>query len=496
MARRKIDPEEDPDAEEEEREDEGDGVTLDPLVASTRADPRSRFYDPRYARPIASQALGWGEIDMAVLEESRGAVPAFPLDPLPAFWRDWVQDTARASCAPVDFVAQSLLAAVAGLAGAGAVVRVGPRWSEPLVLWQALVGAPSSGKSASMTPMRELLATLAREAAGDESPPVSFVADAWLGTLADGVAAHPRGVVLWGDDAPEWLDRAVPGRRSPWLNAWSALPLSLGQGATGKSVQRIERFAVSLLLACRPDRLDGLLKTDQELASRFLFAWPPLPELRPLATAKPAQDEAALAALSRIARRVGKADDPLALIVDERGTKALDEFLSGLQAELREAEGLEMAWLGKGRGVVVRLAGMLELLAWSALGSASPPGHLGREQIERAVRLWSGYFRPHAHALFDRAAPTDRERQARRVARWLRHSGLDEVTREQVRLDALGRSLNADETEQVLYRLQNAGMVQKLHFSTPSRGRPPNRWAVSPRLASKPSAGNAGNAGK
>ena len=32
-----------------------------------------------------------------------------------------------------------------------------------------------------------------------------------------------------------------------------------------------------------------------------------------------------------------------------------------------------MAWLGKGRGTVARLAGVLELLAWSALGSSVPP---------------------------------------------------------------------------------------------------------------------------
>ena len=44
----------------------------------------------------------------------------------------------------------AVLAAVSGLCGAGASVCIGPRWSEPLVLWQALVGTPSSGKSPAM----------------------------------------------------------------------------------------------------------------------------------------------------------------------------------------------------------------------------------------------------------------------------------------------------------------------------------------------------------
>src|SRR5262245_42090544 len=71
----------------------------------------------------------WGEIDAAFLEGTRLAVPAFPLDLLPPFWRAWLGDTARAADAPVDYVALSLLAAVAGLGGAGAVVRVGARWA-------------------------------------------------------------------------------------------------------------------------------------------------------------------------------------------------------------------------------------------------------------------------------------------------------------------------------------------------------------------------------
>src|SRR5882757_6746826 len=146
-------------------------VPHDPLVTLARADPLSPFYDPGYAQPLSSTpAAGWGEIDLALLEETRAAVPAFPLDLLPAFWRDWVSDTAHATGAPADYVAQSLLAAVAGLVGAGAVVRLGPRWDEPLVLWQVLVGPPSSGKSPAMAPMRELLTAIDAERADDEGP--------------------------------------------------------------------------------------------------------------------------------------------------------------------------------------------------------------------------------------------------------------------------------------------------------------------------------------
>lgn len=449
------------------------------------ADPRVALA-ARHARSWSSAPPdGWGEIDAAFLDEARSPVPAFPLDLLPAFWRDWVADTALSTGSAADYVAQSLLAAVSGLGGVGVSVRIGPRWSEPLVLWQVLVGPPSSGKSPAMMPVRDLLAALDAEAADDKRVVVS---DSAIGAVADAVVANARGVVLWRDEAADWLAGLADAARAHWLQGWSACPLSLG-------ARRIERFSVSLLLALSPDRLGEMLASE-ELAGRFLFAWPSLSEHRALGSAKPARDAEALTNLRRIGRKAGTPDDPLQLVIDSRGLAAFDQFLTRLHAERCEAEGLEEAWLGKGRGTVARLAGVLELLAWSESGSAGPPGHIGAEQMERAVRLWSNYFRAHACALFQRMTPTMRERQARQVVRWLRHHAQPEVSREEVRREALRRSVNASDAEQVLYRLRDAGIVQRMPYDSFSRGRPPNRWWVNPALITRGSGANAGNAAK
>jgi hypothetical protein len=48
-------------------------------------------------------------------------------------------------------------------------VQVAPGWTEPLVLWLALIGAPSSGKSPAIAPLRALLEALARERGGDDA---------------------------------------------------------------------------------------------------------------------------------------------------------------------------------------------------------------------------------------------------------------------------------------------------------------------------------------
>src|SRR5580704_17373044 len=146
---------------------------------------------------------GWPEIDAALFDHGRGAAPVFPLELLPQPWRSWVADTAIGAGAPTAYVAQALLAAVAGVSGAGAVVRLAPAWTEPLVLWQALVGRPSSGKSPALAPMRALLATLQEElgtgdAAGKKRP--FLLNDGSAETLAAALAGAPRGVILWRDE--------------------------------------------------------------------------------------------------------------------------------------------------------------------------------------------------------------------------------------------------------------------------------------------------------
>ena len=43
------------------------------------------------------------------------------------------------------------------MTGGGVIAEVTPGWKEPVVLWQVLVGAPSSGKSPALAATRRLL---------------------------------------------------------------------------------------------------------------------------------------------------------------------------------------------------------------------------------------------------------------------------------------------------------------------------------------------------
>src|SRR5215204_5009410 len=121
-----------------------------------------------HAFHLQASEENWRTPDLSVLDRRRGPVPAVPLTMVPQPWRDWIADTERATGAPADYVLQSVLAGVAAVCGAGVRVRATPAWDEPLVLWQAVVGEPSTGKSAALAPMRRLLEVIEQERRADD----------------------------------------------------------------------------------------------------------------------------------------------------------------------------------------------------------------------------------------------------------------------------------------------------------------------------------------
>ena len=329
---------------------------------------------PRRFAPMSASSSQWPEIDPSLLEERRGMLPPFPTDLMPLPWRAWLTDTAASAGAPIDYVAQALFAAVSGLCGAGAAVRVTSTWQEPLVLWQLAVGRVSSGRSPARASTRRMLATV------EEETQAIVVDDAQVHRIDEVAAANARGGLLWRDEAGDWftcLKAEDDRRRRLWLQSWSARLQRACSGGRERSREHSRRRAAGAVGAPLPGRR-GPGRED-------LYAWPHQPPFRSVVGSPSPDDGEALSRLRRIARKVGTIRDPLVLLVDERGLGALDTFMAEVHAALREAEGLEEAWMGKGRGTVVRLAGILELLDWSATGSASPPGHIGRERIEGAV---------------------------------------------------------------------------------------------------------------
>jgi hypothetical protein len=68
------------------------------------------------------------------------------------------------------------------------------------------------------------------------------------------------------------------------------------------------------------------------------------------------------------------------------------------------------------------------------------------------------------------------------VLRWLSMTGKEQVTREEVRVIALHRQVDADGAEQVIDSLVRAGWLRKVEVGKRRPGRPASKWEVNPRL--------------
>jgi len=451
----------------------------------------ANYWRDRDARRAAAPSPPpWPAIDPGLVEEGRRKLPAFPLQVLPHSWREWVSDAAHWAGSSEDYVAQALLASVAGLCGQGVSARITEAWSEPVILWQALVGGPSSGKTPALEWLRRPLGTVERVLAREGGAPV-VVSDAALPALEKAVAKRRQGVLLWRDEPTAWLaglgrkSRRDESRRGPFLDTWGAIGFPWSRDKAAVST------AVSIVGSLDPERLEQALEgTGDGLAARFLYVWPGPAPYRSLRTVKPVREDEAVNALQRIARAVGTPEKPLVLALEDQAVTVFDSCLERLHGETLKAEGLLAGWLGKGRGTVARLAALLALLDWTANrpANAPPPSVITAQHLHAAWNLWERYYRPHAKAVFDRAGPSERDRKLRQVIGWLRARGATKVSREDVRRDALSQRVKAAGADEVIAALEQAGVLREVDDEEeyPGPGRPARRWQVNPALLAKP----------
>ena len=143
---------------------------------------------------------------------------------------------------------------------------------------------------------------------------------------------------------------------------------------------------------------------------------------------------------------------------------------------------------------MLRLAGTLAYMAWaislttpsskgvSGITDALEPNTIDEQLMVSAIRLWRDYFLPHARAVLRQIGLTQRHANARRVLRWISANGKTVVSLEDIRRDALGQALDAEQTRDLLDGLVKTGWLHKEITNT--GGRPRRRWHVNPKLQS------------
>lgn len=416
---------------------------------------------------VERKAAPWGEPDMTVLTGGRTAPPEMPDDLFGSLW-SLVRDLAAGAGAPAEYVAVSIIAVAASLVGAKRAVKpfATAGWQEPCVLWVAPVGDPSSNKSpaidAATAPLKGMEKELAEQhkngligwhttaerakaeraawqanvkeatkigAATPSMPdaavepdepqrPRLMVQDGTPEAVMDILAGNPNGILHLRDELAGWLmsfERYSPGGREFWLEAFGGRHFTVDRKSL-KAPLFIQFNGVTVLGGIQPEKLsECLLKTaDDGLVARFLWAWPdPIRYQRPRALAD-------ASVLERVYRRLlglqpqrndkGEAT-PVVLMLDDAAALIFEEWIRDNDAAIKEAAGLYKGFLGKLRGMVLRLSLVAELLAWAA-ADGHEPTVIRPETLVAVLGFVEDYAKPSALRVFGDAALPLSERNA------------------------------------------------------------------------------------
>jgi hypothetical protein len=314
------------------------------------------------------------------------------------------------------------------------------------------------------------------------------VSEATIERLAVLLQARPRGMVNIVDELAGLF--ANMGRysngsdREFWLEAWNGGHYVVERQTRAPVV--LDHLLIGICGGFQPDKLARVFDGDDDgMYARFLFAWPEEPDLKELCDdATEVEPEFQQALMRLIDLPAGDGDKLVPKYVQLSGDAraAFEQFRQFRHQGKDALDGREREWWAKGNSHVLRLAGTLCFLDWAMKGGPEPD-RIGLAFMRAAVRLWRDYFWPHARAALRQAGVSERHANARRALRWIRAHGEPEVSREDIRRDALNQRLNAAETETLLSSLEKAGWLSK-RTSTPAgrAGRKAYRWEVNPSL--------------
>lgn len=387
----------------------------------------------------------------------------FPVETLPGVVARYVQAAATAIGCPPSFVALPMLAALARAVGNKRVIRLKRTWTEPAVVWAAIVGKSGTHKTPALNEVlrflqqrqaaaiteyqeglekheqdkalydRDLLAWKKLKNSTEPPPwppetPVCeryLTSDATIEALAMMLGGQFDGVLVSRDELAGWLGGIAEykgGKGSDlghWLACWSAQSMTVDRKTGAQKMIHVPRAAVSLVGGIQPGVLRqaiGREHLQDGLCARLLLAWPEPREVRWSEATVDAQTEAAMGevfdrlfGLEPAADAEGK-PEPYPLDLTPEGKEVWIEFYNRHRAELVDLDDdLAAAW-SKLEAYAARFA-LLFQLASRASGEASGE-EIDQTSVENAVRLadWFGGQAKRVYGLFVETAE-DRDRR-------------------------------------------------------------------------------------
>ena len=477
------------------------------------------------------------------------AVPAFtpfPADVLPEPIRGFVTEAAKAIGCDASYIALPLLSGLASAIGNTHRIALKRGWTEPAIVWTAIVGDSGTAKSPALElglrPIRkrqhdamkehaeaikqhaDALAMHERDAAhwkkskSDTPPPAKpeapiadrcWTDDATTEALAVLLQQNPRGLLMVRDELAGWFnfDRYAGGKgggdAAKWLEMFGGRPMVVDR-KTGGTLY-VPRAAVSIAGGIQPETLRRALgqeHRDNGLAARLLLTCPPRKPKRWTEADVNADTEAAVALVfDRLFGLTPETDDdgderPRLVTLADDGKRAWVTFYNEHAGEQVNLSGDEAAAWSKLEGYAARLALVVHLTRWAA-GDATlrDPARVDEASIAAGVVL-ARWFGDEARRVYAILGESDEGRESRRLVEWIDRKGGTATVRDLTRGPREYRG-DPERAAKALGELVAAGVGRwEVDDHAGGRGRPADRFRLLSRRGDTGDGDvNIGNAG-
>lgn len=456
----------------------------------------------------------------------------YPVDVLPKPVREYAKAAAVAIGCDVSFIALPLLCCLARAIGNRRVVQLKRSWSEPAILWAAIIQKSGGHKTPSLIMAQSILeryqnrayaeykeadaayqvelAIYQRDLAhwkkskSDTPPPDEperpictryLTSDATIEALVDRLADQFDGLLVWRDELAGWLGGLAEykgGKGSDlghWLASWSGGSITVDRKTGSRQVIHCKRAALSLCGGIQPAILRKAIGHEHRqdgLCARLLLTMPPA---RPVRWRDESIDHRTEQALVDVFDRLLALEpgidpegelEPIAVQMDPAAKQLWIEFYDRHRDEQADLnDDLAAAW-SKLEACAARLALIIGMCRGETAISA--------ESIEAAIALveWHGNEARRVYGLF---SESDQEREERELVEFIEQRGGRITARELARSGRL--YAEAGIAEQRLQELVNAKRGHWDVVHPEGGGRPSTYFVISetptPSTLTKPS---------
>lgn len=455
----------------------------------------------------------------------------FPVDLLPDVMAQFVAETASAVGCDAAYIATPLITGLASAVGMTRRLRLKHSWTEPCVIWSAVVGdsgtMKSPGMDAALKPLRDIQrrafkehqqaeaayesALIDYEAArkrykpSDGEPPAKptpprcrrlWTDDATVESLATMLQDNPRGILCAKDELAGWLGgfdryaKATGGDVPRWLSMHGGRDLIVDRRTSGTVC--VAHAAVGVTGGIQPGILTQCLTdahAESGLKARLLLVNPPRKAKRWTETDV---SESTVTLLGNVYAQLLHMDfgtddhgDPVPIDVtlSPEAKRLWVAFYNEHAKETAGESGELAAAFSKLEGYAARFALILHLARWAGCEKVDPEA-VDAKSMGNAIALihWWCHETRRVYAML---SGTGKERQDLQLVEWIQAKG-GSVTSRDLQQQHRKQYPKADDAKQALAKLATAGWgTYGPTRPGPKGGRPGERFTLHERTTTE-----------